>query len=72
MDMILRSIKNQGPIILSKYLFFKNVPDIYIEPPFFVDFGCNINFGVNFYANFNATFLDCAPITLCQLQRNFP
>lgn len=48
---------------LSKYLFFKNVPDIYIEPPFFVDFGCNINFGVNFYANFNATFLDCAPIT---------
>lgn len=48
---------------LSKYLFFKSVPDIYIEPPFFVDFGCNINFGANFYANFNATFLDCAPIT---------
>lgn len=48
---------------LSNYLFFKSVSDIYIEPPFFVDFGCNINFGVNFYANFNATFLDCAPIT---------
>lgn len=47
---------------LSKYLFFKSVPDIYIEPPFFVDFGCNINFGANFYANFNATFLDCATI----------
>ncbi|CUM56785.1 uncharacterized protein AC631_05287 [Debaryomyces fabryi] len=48
---------------LSKYLFFKRVPDIYLEPPFFVDFGCNIKFGHNFYANFNATFLDCATIT---------
>lgn len=44
-------------------MFFKSAPDIYIEPPFYVDFGCNINFGANFYANFNATFLDCATIT---------
>lgn len=46
---------------LSNFLFFKSVPDIYLESPFFVGFGCK--FGVNFYANFNANFLDCAPIT---------
>lgn len=35
----------------------------YIEPPFFVDYGCNIAVGRNFYANFYAIFLDCAFIT---------
>lgn len=35
----------------------------FIEPPFFVDYGCNITLGKYFYANFNSTFLDCSLIT---------
>lgn len=35
----------------------------FIEPPFFVDYGCNIKVGKDFYANFNTTFLDCSLIT---------
>lgn len=34
----------------------------FIEPPFYVDYGCNIKLGKNFYCNFNTTFLDCALI----------
>lgn len=34
----------------------------FIEPPFFVDYGCNISVGKGFYANFNTTFLDCSLI----------
>ncbi|CAK7892023.1 sophorolipid acetyltransferase [[Candida] anglica] len=46
---------------LSK-IFGKTEKDTYIEPPFFVDYGCNISLGKNFYANFNTTFLDCTLI----------
>lgn len=43
---------------------FGNIPeDAFIEPPFFVDYGCNIKFGKAFYANFNCTFLDPTLIT---------
>lgn len=38
--------------------------DIVVEPPFFVDYGCNIKIGKLFYCNFNATFLDCTLITI--------
>lgn len=47
---------------LSK-IFGKVTPDTFIEPPFFVDYGCNVKFGKGFYCNFNATFLDCTLIT---------
>lgn len=43
---------------------FGRIPkDFFIEPPFFVDYGCNIKFGERCYANFNVTFLDCTLIT---------
>lgn len=35
-----------------------------IQPPFYCDYGCNINVGNNFYANFNNVFLDVCPITI--------
>ncbi|KAL1744795.1 putative O-acetyltransferase [Schizophyllum fasciatum] len=38
--------------------------DIYIEPPFYIDYGCNISFGERFYSNFNLTILDCALVTI--------
>lgn len=37
--------------------------DTFVEPPFFVDYGCNVKVGKLFYANFNTTFLDCSLIT---------
>ncbi len=38
--------------------------DIYIEPPFFSDFGMNTTIGSNFYANFGLTILDCGRVTI--------
>lgn len=31
----------------------------FIEPPFYVDYGCNIEIGKHFYSNFNVKFFDC-------------
>lgn len=41
------------------------VPDkLYIEPPFYCDYGFNIHVGSNVYMNFNCTILDIAPVTI--------
>lgn len=36
----------------------------HIELPFRCDYGYNIRVGENFYANYNCTILDCAPVTI--------
>ncbi len=36
--------------------------NLFIEPPFYCDYGFNIYWGDQSYANFNCVFLDCAPI----------
>lgn len=36
----------------------------FIEPPFSIDYGCNIRLGDRFYANFNLVILDCALVTI--------
>lgn len=38
--------------------------DIFIEPPFSIDYGCNISLGNRFYSNFNLTILDCSLVTI--------
>lgn len=38
--------------------------DIFIEPPFHCDYGVNISFGKNFYANFDCIILDCARVSI--------
>lgn len=38
--------------------------NVYIEPPFYCDYGKNVNIGENFYANYNLHILDCAPVTI--------
>ncbi|KAF4303303.1 hypothetical protein GTA08_BOTSDO09035 [Botryosphaeria dothidea] len=38
--------------------------EAFIEPPFSVDYGCNIRLGDRFYANFNLTILDCGLVTI--------
>lgn len=38
--------------------------NVFIEPPFNIDYGCNISLGERFYANFNLTILDCSLVTI--------
>lgn len=38
--------------------------EICIDPPFSIDYGCNIKIGKRFYANFNLCILDCALVTI--------
>lgn len=50
--------------MLREILGSINGDDVFIEPPFTVDYGCNIRLGVRFYANFNLTVLDCGLVTI--------
>lgn len=36
----------------------------YVEAPFHCDYGFNLHVGSNFYANFGACILDCAPVRI--------
>ena len=38
--------------------------NLWIEPPFFCDYGANITVGDNVYFNFNCVVLDVAPVTI--------
>ncbi len=38
--------------------------NIDIQTPFFCDYGCHIEVGDNFFANFNCVFLDCAHVRM--------
>ena len=38
--------------------------DTFINQPFYCDYGCNIRVGRRFFANFNFTVLDEAPVTI--------
>lgn len=37
---------------------------LYIEPPFYCDYGSNIHVGENVYLNFNCVILDVNPVTI--------
>lgn len=50
--------------MLQKLLGHIGDEEIIIEPPFRVDYGCNISIGTRFYSNFNLTILDCAIVTI--------
>lgn len=49
--------------ILSRLLGSRGAR-LWITPPFFVDYGCNIHFGDNCEVNMNCTFLDDNRITI--------
>lgn len=45
------------------YRIFASAGDgVYLESPFFCDYGYNIHLGDRVYFNFNVTILDCAPV----------
>lgn len=48
---------------LIKNLFGK-AENAFVTPPFYCDYGFNIEVGKNFYANFNCTILDVAKVTI--------
>ncbi len=49
---------------LLEKLFQKKFKKITIEPPFYCDYGINIELGENIYMNFNCTILDCAKVKI--------
>lgn len=44
-------------------IFGRCEPNVFVEAPFYVDYGCNVTIGKDFYANFNLVLLDCSLIT---------
>ena len=45
----------------------------WINPPFYCDYGSHIKVGKNFFANYNCTIIDVAPVTIgdyCQMAPN--
>ena len=49
--------------MLLKQLFKSTGDNIYIEPPFRIDYGCNTSIGENFYANCDCIFIDVCSVT---------
>ncbi len=49
---------------ILKPLFAKTGKVMLIEPPFYCDYGFNIQVGENFYANFDCILLDVCPIII--------
>jgi maltose O-acetyltransferase len=47
-----------------KQLFKSTGDNIYIEPPFRTDYGCNTSIGENFYANYDCIILDVCSVTI--------
>ncbi|MBP3900855.1 MAG: sugar O-acetyltransferase [Blautia sp.] len=47
--------------------------DAFINPPFYCDYGTHIKVGKKFFANYNCTIIDVAPVTIgdyCQMAPN--
>ena len=49
---------------LLKELFKSTGENLYIEPPFRCDYGCNISVGENFYANYDCIILDVCNVNI--------
>lgn len=49
---------------LLKELFGKTGESVHVVPPLYCDYGKNIRVGKNFFANYQLTVLDCAPVTI--------
>lgn len=49
---------------LLKNILGKTGEDVHIEAPFHCDYGCNIEVGENFFANYNLVILDVGRVTI--------
>lgn len=50
--------------MLFKQLFGSTGESLFIEPPFYCDYGYNIHVGENFFANFDCVILDVCPVRI--------
>jgi maltose O-acetyltransferase len=57
-----QQVEELDKVTLSDLLGYTT--DAYLEPPFYCDYGYNIQLGANVYANHNLVILDCAPVTI--------
>lgn len=58
-------INNRAEIVaLEKKLFGSSGENIYVNPPFYVDYGKHIHLGNNVYCNMDCIFLDVNTITI--------
>ena len=58
------TIQREERTQLLKQLFGTTGDEIYIEPNFNCDYGCNIHVGNNFFANYNCVILDVAEVLI--------
>ena len=49
---------------ILKKLLGSSKNKFFFEPPFYCDYGYNIEIGENFYSNYNLTILDCAKVSI--------
>ncbi len=45
-------------------LFGSHGKNLYVNSPFYCDYGCFLEVGDNFYTNYNCVILDCAPVKI--------
>lgn len=64
------TISHRGEVL--NQLFGRVGDGVYIEPPLFVDYGCNISVGKGFYANFKSVSASCTFIFILTRQFNCP
>ncbi len=56
--------ESEKRVEVIKELLGKAGENVWIEQPFFCDYGTNIEVGENFYANYNLVVLDCARVNI--------
>lgn len=59
-----RDIRSGERLDLCRQLFASVGNDLWLQPPFFCDYGSHIYLGKNVFLNFNCVFLDVARITV--------
>jgi len=52
----------RGRVVLLRELLGRCGERVWVEPPFYCDYGSNIRLGNGVYLNFNCVFLDCGVI----------
>ncbi|KAF5556275.1 hypothetical protein FNAPI_5798 [Fusarium napiforme] len=63
-DFNIENITKRRAEMLKSFLGHVADDEVFIEPPFRVDYGPNMSVGKRFYANFNLTVLDSAIVTI--------
>jgi len=59
-----REIQEEERRRIVQQLFASGGDDVWVQPPFYCDYGTNISLGKKCYFNFNCVVLDVAPVTI--------